>query len=96
MDEDCDGLVDEGVLALTINDGMTNELRVVLCSGVSELLEGESENGLDDNGNQVIDELGFNVHRVDDVLRLQLSLQAASESGNVLTRTLETTIRIRN
>ena len=96
VDNDGDGLIDEGNLVLTRNDGMAGEVRVVLCRGVAEMLEGETANGADDNGNGVVDEAGFNVHRVGDVLFLRLTVQEPIDQGGVLTRTLETSSRLRN
>lgn len=93
-DDDGNGLVDDGVLVLTRDPG-GDERRIVLCSGVAELLEGEIANGADDNGNGVSDEAGFNVHRVGDVLWVRLSVEESAESGT-LVRTLETSVRLRN
>jgi hypothetical protein len=94
LDNDGNGLVDDGVLVLTRDVG-GNEQRLVLCSGVRELLEGEEANGADDNGNGVINEAGFNVRRVDDVLHVRLSLEEVLEN-NTIVRTLETAVRLRN
>jgi type II secretory pathway pseudopilin PulG len=104
VDEDGDGLVDEGCLVLTRDVG-GNERRVVLCSGVREFLEDEIANGVDDNDNDkdgvvngagdLVDEAGFNVHRVGDVLYLRLSLEVPCETGSIV-RTLETSVRLRN
>lgn len=94
VDNDGNGLVDDGVLVLT-RDAGPNERRTVLCSGVAEMLEGEVANGADDNGNGVTDEAGFNVHRVGDVLWLRLSVEEPIETGT-LVRTLETSVRLRN
>ncbi|NOT29169.1 MAG: hypothetical protein HOP15_01835 [Planctomycetes bacterium] len=94
LDNDGNGLVDDGVLVLTRDVG-GNEHRAVLCRSVAALLEGEIANGDDDNGNGVTDEAGFNVHRVGDVLFVRLSVQEAVETGTI-TRTLETCVRLRN
>jgi prepilin-type N-terminal cleavage/methylation domain-containing protein len=94
VDNDGNGLIDDGVLALTRDVGGTPH-RVILCRGVRELLDGESADGDDDNGNGVIDEGGFNVHRVGDVLFVRLSLEEPVEGGT-LVRTLETALRLRN
>ena len=93
-DEDGDGLIDEGRVVL-VHDVGGNERQAVLCNGVAELLEGEGANGADDNGNGVIDEAGFNIHRVGDVLFLRLSLLETADTGNIV-RTLETSVRVRN
>jgi len=94
LDDDGNGLVDDGVLVLTRDVGGAAQ-RVILCHGVSERLEGEAANGADDNGNDVIDEAGFNVRRVGTVLYLRLSLEAAGENSTIV-RTLETSVRLRN
>ncbi len=94
LDNDGNGLADDGVLVLTRDVG-ANEKRVILCHGVRELLENETADGTDENGNDVTDEAGFNVHRADDVLFLRLSLEERGENG-VLVRTLETSVRLRN
>jgi prepilin-type N-terminal cleavage/methylation domain-containing protein len=94
LDNDGDGLVDEGALVLTRDVGGT-ERRVVLCNGVAELLEGETADGADDNGNGVKDEAGFNVHRQGDVLFVRLSVEGTTEQGSIV-RTLETAVRLRN
>ena len=94
LDDDGNGLVDDGVLVLT-RDVLGAEQRVVLCHGVRERLEGEGANGADDNGNGLIDEAGFNVRRVGNVLFLRLSLEAAGENSTIV-RTLETSVRLRN
>lgn len=94
LDNDGNGLVDDGVLVLTRDLGGA-EQRIVLARGVRELGEGEAPNGDDDNGNGVTDEEGFNVHRIGSVLFVRLSLEEAVPTGTVV-RTLETSIRIRN
>ena len=94
VDNDGNGLIDDGQLVLTRDVG-GNEQRIVLCSGVRELAEGEVPNGADDNGNGVIDEAGFNVHRSGDVLFVRLTLEEAVPTGTIV-RMLETSVRIRN
>jgi len=94
VDEDGDGLVDEGRLVLTRDIG-GNDGRTILCTGVREMLEGEDANGADDNGNGIVDEAGFNIHRVGNVLFLRLSLEVPCETGTIV-RTLETSVRLRN
>jgi hypothetical protein len=94
LDNDGNGLIDDGVLVLTRDVGGT-EQRTILCRDVRRLLEGEIADGDDDNGNGVSDEAGFNVHRVGDVLFVRLSLEAPLETGSIV-RTLETSVRLRN
>jgi type II secretory pathway pseudopilin PulG len=94
VDNDGNGLVDEGELVLTRDVGGADQ-RIVLCRGVREFLEGEVGDGDDDNGNGVTDEAGFNVRRVDNVLFVRLSLEEAVPTGT-LVRSLETAVRLRN
>jgi hypothetical protein len=94
VDDNGDGLVDEGLLVLTRDVGGV-ERRLVLCRGVSELLEGETADGDDDNGNGVIDEAGFNVHREGEILYLRLTV-VEPDPRTPIVRTLETSVRLRN
>ncbi len=96
VDNDGDGLIDEGQLVFVRYEGEGRENRVVLCKDVRELLEGEIEDGDDDNGNGVSDERGFNIHRIGDVLTLRLSVEGLDPDGRVLTRTLTTSVLLRN
>jgi hypothetical protein len=95
LDDDRDGLVDEGQVVWISDLGGPNERRVVLASGVSELLEGELPNSADDNGNGLVDERGLVFDADGDRLILRLSLQRASDR-RVLVRTHETSILLRN
>jgi hypothetical protein len=95
IDNDGDGLIDEGMLVWTENEGVPGERRVVICRGVRELLEGELPNSLDDNGNGLIDEPGFCVE-VGSVVTLRLTLDALDPKGRVLTKTVESSVWIRN
>ena len=96
VDNDGDGLVDEGVLVLIRDDGGPNEQRVILCRDVRELAEGETINNADDNGNDVRDEAGFNVHREGNVLTLRLTLEEVEEQAGTVVRSMFTTVRLRN
>jgi len=96
VDNDGDGLVDEGVLVLIRDDGGPNEIRTVLCHDVPELGEGETLNNADDNGNGVRDEAGFNVHREGDIVTLRLSVEENDQQGGTAIRTLSATIQMRN
>ncbi len=96
MDNDGDGLIDEQQLVLTRNVGSAEEVAVTICGNVREFLEGELPGGGDENGNGLTDEAGFDIGRNGDVLTLRLSLEAVNSRGEVLVRTVETAIRLRN
>ncbi len=96
IDDNGNGLVDEGKLVLLENPGLATERRVVLANGVSELLEGELPNGVDDNGNEIVDEAGLCFDREGNVLTVRLSLERVGPNGDVLVRTQRDSIIIRN
>ena len=77
------------------NPETADETRVVWTNLVSPFLEGEIPNGMDDNGNGLIDEKGlsFTVDRNAITIRLTLDRVVA---GRVITKTVETTVTCRN
>lgn len=95
LDNDGDGLADEGCLVMTRGLGEVDEQRTVLCRGVSEMLEGEIANGEDDNGNGLVDEPGFHLTSDGDLLRLRLTLLRSHADGLQRT-TVETALGPRN
>lgn len=95
-DTNGNGLVDEQVLVLIRNPGTAQQVRAVIARGVPQLLEGETANGLDDNGNGLVDEPGFSLTRVGNALLVRLTCQQPDGQGGVQTRTVETSISLRN
>ena len=95
VDDDGDGLIDEGRVVWTRRLGEADEQSTVLAHGVREFLAGETENGLDDNGNGLVDEAGFCLSRVGDEVRILLSLERSMEN-EFLVRTQSTSIALRN
>lgn len=100
VDDNGDGLVDEGVLVRIEDLAGPNQKRVILARGVAELLEGELPNAADDNGNLLVDEGGLTVTvQAAGALRavtLALTLQERGPSGELFERTLITTVVLRN
>ena len=96
LDNDGDGLVDEGQLVLIRDLGLADEMTVVLASNVREFLEGEIPNGQDDNGNGLIDEGGVSFDINEQTLMIRLTLEKIDADQNLLTRTVATGIRLRN
>lgn len=96
VDNDGDGLVDEGRLVWVENAGAAGERRVVLCQDVREYLEGETFDGADENENGLIDERGFALDFDGRSVTVRLSVQARDRRGQVLTGTVERTIAFRN
>lgn len=96
VDNNGDGLVDEGNVVLEYNVGAANETSVVICRGVSELGEGELSNLADDNGNGVEDERGFNIHRNGNMLEIRLTMEDVDTVGTRVVRTVQTAVVLRN
>jgi len=95
-DDNGNGLIDEHNLVLRTNVGAADEIRTVLATGVSELLEGELSNGADDNGNLMNDERGFCLELDGDALTIRLSLEYVNLGGRRIVRTQQDTILLRN
>jgi prepilin-type N-terminal cleavage/methylation domain-containing protein len=96
LDNNGNGLVDEGVVTWTIDAGLATEHTLILCHGVRELGWREQQNGIDDDGDGLVDERGFSVRRSGDVLRLGLTLERLDAERHPIVRSLETTVQPRN
>lgn len=96
LDDNGNGLVDEGMVVLVHDVGGPDELRLVLTHWVRERLEGELDNGIDDNGNGLVDEPGFLVERQGETLTVRLTLERLDPERRVMTRTAETAVHMRN
>jgi prepilin-type N-terminal cleavage/methylation domain-containing protein len=96
LDNDGDGLVDEGRVVWCELPDQPDERRRVLVSGVMELDQGELANMLDDDKDGLIDERGLAFVMEGDVLRVQLSIQGVDEDGHVRTRSAGTSIYVQN
>jgi len=95
IDNNGNGLVDERVL-VWLQDVGPNQTRSVRSHYVRELLEGELPNGVDDNGNGLADEPGFHVALQGDVLTVRLTIERFDADNRLLTKTVETSVNIRN
>ena len=95
-DNNGDGLVDERRVVLVEAAGQPDERRVVLVGGVTELYAGETANNADDNGNGVTDEAGLSFSVVGNVVTIRLCCQSQDEGRRLLTKTAETSVRLRN
>lgn len=73
-----------------------DEGRVLRCEGVAALQAGEEANGLDDNGNGLIDEPGFCVTRDGDLVTVLLTLEATDHARHPIERSWSARIRCRN
>lgn len=78
------------------NPGAEAERRVVWTSLVSPWLEGEIPNGMDDNGNGLIDEKGLSFVVDGNSVTIRLTLERVVSDGSVVCKTVETTVTCRN
>ena len=78
------------------NPGIPGEQRVVWTKWVRDFTAGEVFNGIDDNGNGLIDEKGLSFTIQDDLVTIRLTLEKADPDGNAVTVPLETQVDVRN
>jgi len=96
LDDDGDGFVDEGQVALIRDQGGPDQQRSVLVKSVREFLEGETPGGGDENGNGLVDERGFCLEVQGESLVIRLSVQRSDPQVGVILRTMQTTVHLRN
>jgi len=96
VDNDGNGLVDEGRVLWIENPGQPEERSVVWEHGLSEYLAGEDFNGDDGNGNGLDDEHGLVFSIEGDVVTIRLSQQGIGPTQNLITKTVQTSVFIRN
>ena len=96
IDNNGNGVADEGVLELVTDWGGPGERTRVLTHWVREFREGEEDDGNDNNGNQLRDEHGFCIERSGDIWVLRLTLERLDSNGVLVTETAETSLQPRN
>ena len=78
------------------NPGAADERIVVWANTVSEMLEDELLNGVDDNGNDLADELGLAFVLEGESVTIRLSLERERDDGKKIQVTKQTTVTCRN
>jgi prepilin-type N-terminal cleavage/methylation domain-containing protein len=96
IDNDGDGLIDEGQVVLMRDVGLANATTVTLCKGVARFLEGETAGAGDENGNGATNEAGLLFQRDGDLLTISLTLVGAQEGRGIDTRTSSVSVMLRN
>ena len=96
IDNNGNGVVDEGQIVLRRDVGAAGEQRIVHGSWVREFLEGEIPNGADDNGNGLIDEAGLCFEVNGTTLLVRLTLEQPDPEGRLITRTMTSAVNLRN
>ena len=97
VDDDSDGTIDEGRLVWLENPGTPAEVRRVLVPWVAESASREEQgNGVDDNGNGLIDESGFSVVFEESLATVRLTLVRRDQAGFLVEHEMGRTIALRN
>lgn len=78
------------------NPGAEDQRRVVWTSLVAPYLEGELPNGMDDNGNGLIDETGLSFFVDGSSVYMYLTLESTDDDGSIVSRTVDTVVTCRN
>ncbi len=78
------------------NPGAAEERKAVWTSLVSPLLQGEVTNGVDDNGNGLIDEDGLSFVLEGERVVIRLTLRRAEVDGRTVEQTVESVVCCRN
>lgn len=78
------------------NPGAAEERRAVWTTLVSPLLEGEEVNGVDDNGNGLIDEDGLSFVLEGQRIVIRLTLRRPEVDGRTVQQTVESVVSCRN
>jgi prepilin-type N-terminal cleavage/methylation domain-containing protein len=96
VDNDGNGLVDEGRVVWVQDVGGPDERSSVWASGVSEFLRGETLDITDENRNGLVDEQGLCFDFDGTSVIVRLTLEARDASGMTLTRTVQERVFFRN
>lgn len=78
------------------NPEAADERRVIWTNLVAPFLEGELPNGLDDNGNGLIDEKGLSFTIDRNSVDMKLTLERVRDDGTVVHSTVENVVTCRN
>lgn len=96
LDNNGNGLVDEGMVQLTLDEGLQTQQTVTLCHGVRKLGRREEDNDQDDDEDGLVDEPGLAFRLDGNVLRLSLTLERLDPQRHPVAQTLETVVQPRN
>jgi len=76
--------------------GSLSERKAVWTSHAARYLDGEIENGVDDNGNGLIDESGLSFDVEGQMVVIRLTIRRQAPDGTLTKKTLETRVTCRN
>ena len=93
IDNDFDGLIDEGTI--TFEDAGP-PYTSTLGYNIALMSEGETANGADDNGDGFVDEKGLFFVLSGNQLTISVTVQAVNHNHELIQATIETTVKIMN
>jgi hypothetical protein len=96
VDNDGNGLVDDGRVVWTTNLGLPGERSTVLSHWVPEFQAQETQDGTDQNGNGLIDERGISFDFAGSRLTIRLTLERVANGRRHLMQSAQRTIAFRN
>ena len=89
-------MLDQGQVIWRDKPGEVDERSVVWSRWVSDFLENELPNGIDDNGNGLIDESGLTFVIDGSMVTIRLTLQRTGSDGKSSVYSREATVHCRN
>lgn len=96
LDNDNNGLVDDGEVVIRRNVGTANENTVLLATGVPARAPGELVNSADDNGDGLRDERGLSFVMVKNGIRVRLATARIDSDKKLITRMAERIVALKN
>lgn len=97
IDNDRDGLVDEGAVVWTEDPfGSPPGREVIFVDGVGLLGAGEAADVVDNNANGLVDEAGLSFDLSGEILTIRLTLERRGPKGGVLRASAEAAVRVQN
>lgn len=96
VDNDRNGFVDDGMVVLTRDIGLSTQESIVLTRNVREYLEGETAAPGDNNANGLGDERGLCFQLTGDQLTIWLTIVGRDNNSRDVVRTISTIVKVRN
>lgn len=89
-------IAEQGSIVWSQKPGDPDERTVVWSNWVPASLDGESPNGIDDNGNGLVDEQGLSFDTVGPKVNIRMTLRRTDPKGHIFKATMNNTVTCRN
>ncbi|MFN0006330.1 MAG: type II secretion system protein J [Planctomycetota bacterium] len=96
LDNDGDGIIDDGAVVWTTDLGLPTQRSMILCRGVTEFANGETQDATDQNGNGLIDERGLSFDFQGSSVTVRLTVSRVLNASRQSTRSAQRMITLRN